>query len=98
MNKKDYPKLLDQKGLGKLLRIQTTLGVVQNHFAYVQICLTGENEYSVDFFTNPFLREYKEINLYKGTEKKKAEDTFNKMIEEERKIKEDAIHTSFSRN
>lgn len=99
MKKEEYPILLNQKGVGRYLgKVKTNLGVVGEYSSYVQLYLINENEYSVEFFTNPFKRRYFEKCLYYGKDKNKAEKKFNEIIEKDKKLKENSIHRFFSRN
>ena len=100
MTNENLLEIIKQKGIGKYLgKLKTNLEEIEGYESYIQLCSTMNNEYYVNLFTNSQIENFNEsLCLYNGNNKNEAERIFNRMVEKDKKIKQNLAHEVFSKN
>lgn len=94
---------ITKKGLGKYFgKFQDDNKDEISKYAFnIQVCLTSEKKFFVGLFKNP-LRSKSSDNLeeclYEGNNYLEAKSMFDKVIQDDQKIKSNFVHKIFSKN
>lgn len=86
MKNKTLLSIIKQKGVGRYLGIcEGNLDAIENYSEYIQMSVSDEKKYHVEFLVNRAFSECPEKQLYEGFSKYEADRIFNKAVENEKK-------------
>jgi len=99
MKNKTLLSIIKQKGVGRYLGIREgDLNSMENYSEYVQMAVSDDKKYYVEFLVNRAFSECPEKQLYEGYSKYEADRIFNKAVKNEKNIESNLENKTLCEN